>query len=547
MSKTTTIPDALINAPRLTLTERQLHDLEMLMVGGFAPLTGFLNEDDYLGVVKDMRLVSGALWPIPVVLDVSGGYAVGDSLILTDSFGTPLAYMKIESVYQPDKQVEALSVYGTDDLTHPGVRYLFEQTHDTYLGGTITPLSMPVRDDFAEFRYTPESLKAYFKEKGISTVVGFQTRNPVHRAHFELMKHAGEKFNAHVLLHPVVGPTKDDDIDYKTRVRSYRHLHESRMQDFATLALLPLAMRMAGPREALWHALIRKNYGVTHFIVGRDHAGPGKNKDGEPFYGLFDAEALVTNHADELGMTIIPGREMVYVEELDSFMPREEVEAGHTPKTISGTEVRRMLRTNEPIPEWFSFPETVEELRLGILREQKRGVVIFFTGLSGAGKSTIARKLVSVLEERGKTVSLLDGDVVRHHLSKGLGFSREDRNENITRIGFVAAEIAKHGGVAVCSAIAPYEEGRAKNRMLIEKSGSSYIEVFVATPLSVCQERDVKGLYQKARQGMLKNFTGLDDPYEIPSRPELIIDTSDATPDEGVEAIIDTLTRRGLL
>lgn len=540
----------LLTAPRLPLTERQLYDLEMLMVGGFAPLDGFLNEADYHSVVERMRLAGGALWPIPVVLDVpeDAPYQEGDTIVLTDQFGAPLALFTIESSYTPDKAIEARMVYGTTDDTHPGVRYLFSSTHPRYLGGSIAPLSLPGHEDFVSLRKTPKELREHFREKGYEKVVAFQTRNPVHRAHYELMKHAGETHGAHVLLHPVVGPTKEDDIDYKTRVRSYRRLYDSYMRDFATLSLLPLAMRLAGPREALWHARIRKNYGATHFIVGRDHAGPGNDKTGAPFYGMFDAEALVSSHAQELGMTIIPGREMVYIEELQTYMPRELADETHTVKTISGTQVRKMLREGTEIPEWFSFPETVAELRRGIAREKNIGAVIFFTGLSGAGKSTIARALASRIdEEYGKTVTLLDGDVVRLQLSRGLGFSREERDANVERIGFVAAEIARHGGIAVCSAIAPYEASRRKNRIRTTFANGLYVEVHVSTPLAVCMERDSKGLYQKAQQGLLKHFTGIDDPYESPSSPEIVIDTSTTPLAEAVGMVVAYLEKAGAL
>lgn len=539
----------LTRLPRLTLTDRQLFDLEQILVGGFEPLTGFLNERDYKSVVESMRLTSSALWPMPIVLDVpeDHGRKIGERIILCDRFGNPVAFFNVESIYQPDKQKEAGFVYGTEDKTHPGVKYLFEDTHNVYLGGTVEPVALAPAHDFTELRLTPSELKARFKELGWSTIVAFQTRNPIHRAHFEIIKRAVENLGAKALVHPVVGLTKEGDMDYISRVRAYRRLVENRMKDFALLALLPIAMRMAGPREALWHALIRKNYGATHFIVGRDHAGPGRDLNGKPFYGPYDAQKLAAQYEKELEIGIVPVKEMAYVEEEDIYVPADELKPHQQTKTISGTQFRAMLRAGEPIPEWFSFPEVVDELRRAVSKEKRRGGVVFLTGLSGAGKSTIAHILHQrLLELYDRSITLLDGDVVRLHLSKGLGFSHEDRNTNIERIGFVASEIAKHGGIAICSAIAPYRESRNANRRRIEKEGV-YIEVHVKAPLEVCEARDTKGLYKKARAGYLKNFTGIDDPYEIPENPELTIDTTEMNSESAANIIIDFLKKRGLL
>lgn len=533
----------------MNLTDRQLFDLELILSGGFAPLTGFLEEADYKSVVDTMRLISGALWPMPIVLDVprSHGKKVGDELILCDRFGNPVALFTIASIYEPDKLHEAQMVYGSTNEEHPGVKYLLKETKEIYFGGPVSLISYSPKYDFVELRRTPDELKREFAQRGWDKVVAFQTRNPIHRAHFELVRRAAEKTGAKALIQPVVGLTKEGDIDYISRVRAYKRLVETRMKDWAMLSLLPLAMRMAGPREAVWHAIIRRNHGATHFIIGRDHAGPGKDSTGKPFYEPYAAQELALALENELGIKIITSQEMHYIPKDDAYLPADELQPHHETKNISGTEFRRMLRSGEEMPEWFSFPEVIEELRKAAEKEKRRGATVFFTGLSGAGKSTIAHVLFSkLLEIQDRSVTLLDGDVVRQNLSKGLGFSREDRNINIERIGYVAAEITKHGGIALCAAIAPFEEPRERNRALIEKTGT-YLEVYVSTPLDVCEKRDTKGLYKKARSGELKQFTGIDDPYEVPTHPEIVIDTSVMDAPAAAEMIIEELKRRGVV
>lgn len=527
-SKSVFSPVEAMKFPQLVLTQRQFFDLELILNGGFSPLQGFLNEADYRNVVKEMRLADGTLWPIPIVLDVSedAPYAVGDYVTLIDVYNNPIAVLAVESRYMPDRIMEAVQVYGTQDQTHFGVRSILSDTKPIYLGGTIFAVALPKYQDFIEHRHRPEELKKLFKERGWNKIIAFQTRNPMHRAHFEIVDRSAKEHGAHILIHPVVGMTKEGDIDYVTRVRSYQKLIDTRMKDRALLSLLPLAMRMAGPREALWHALIRKNYGATHFIVGRDHAGPGKDAKGVPFYGPYDAQNLVKQFENEIGITIVPMKEMAYVKELDVYLSEEELKPEHTVMSVSGTEFRKKLFAGEKIPEWFSFPEVIDELERLVSSEQKKGIVVFFTGLSGSGKSTIARYLQAIINEKlAKSVTLLDGDVVRKHLFRDLGFSREDRDANIERIGFVASEVARHGGIAICAAIAPFAEARQKNRELVETVGH-YIEVFVNTPIEECEARDVKGLYAKARRGELAGFTGVNDPYEIPEKPEFTFDTS---------------------
>ena len=539
----------LLTLPRFNLKDRQLFDLEMLMVEGFAPLRGFMTRTDYDSVVDDMRLKSGELFPIPVVLDVpeSFPHEVGERIVLCDQYGNPMAVMTIESRWHPDKDREVKEVYGTDDTLHPGVRYVMNQMHDVYIGGPVETVNLPKRHDFVDVRFTPAELKARFKERGWSEVVAFQTRNPMHRVHFELVRRAHEKTGLPVLVHPVVGMTREGDIDYITRVHTYRVVCEKYGKDFTQLALLPLAMRMAGPREALWHMIVRKNYGCTHLIVGRDHAGPGKNKEGEPFYGPYEARELAIRYQDEVGIRVVPSDELAYVPGRGEYVAADELEEGEETEGISGTEFRRRLFADEPIPEWFSFPESIAELKVGVEKQRRRGVTLFFTGLSGAGKSTIASILASrLLELQDREVTFLDGDIIRNHLTSELGFSKEHRDLNVSRVGYVASEITKHGGIAICSLIAPYHTARQKARELVESHGT-FIEVYVSTPLSVCEERDTKGLYEKARQGLITGFTGIDDPYETPGSAELVLDGGEGTPEQHAEAVIDHLKARGFI
>ena len=547
--------DLALDYPRLTLTERQLCDLEMLTTGAFSPLTGFMTEEEYVSVRDTMRLPArsaggqGTLWPMPIILDVpvNHPYTLGQDILLCDTYGNPLATLAIESIFTPDKSKEAELVFGTKEELHYGVRYLFKHTHPVYIGGPVTGLALTQKHDFSSLRYTPRELREWFAANGWNKIIAFQTRNPMHRAHFEIVKRALEDHNAKLLIHPAVGLTKDGDIDYATRVSIYKIISEKYLPEISKVALLPIAMRMGGPREAIWHAIIRRNHGATHFIVGRDHAGPGKNAAGDNFYGPYDAQNAAKAHAPEIGLTIIDPKEMVYVEEHSTYFPFDAVPARTTVKNISGTQFRSMLRSGAEIPEWFSFPEVVTELRKSVEREERRGFVLFFTGLSGAGKSTIASIVAArITEQYKRPVTLLDGDVVRNHLSKGLGFSKADRDANIERIGFVAAEIARHGGITICAAIAPYESARNTNRETISKQGT-YIEIFVDTPLEACEARDTKGLYRKARAGELKGFTGIDDPYEVPTNSEIILNTASLTPHESADLILAYLRDKNLL
>jgi len=537
--------------PSWQLTPRQICDLELILNGGFDPLNGFLNQDDYDSVLSDMRLQSGSIWPVPITLDVTQEFAetvsIGDKIVLRDHEYFALAILTVESIWEPDKQSEAQSVFGTEDEKHSGVNYLLNESNPVYIGGALEKIELPRHYDFSEFRHSPEALKRQFAELNWNKIVGFQTRNPLHRAHIEMNLNASKELDAGILIHPVVGMTKPGDVDHYTRVRCYKAAMPRFPENSAILSLLPLAMRMAGPREALCHALIRKNYGCTHFIVGRDHASPGNGADGEPFYGPYDAQDLLKKHEKEIGIEMVPFKMMVYVENDKKYFPVDEIPEGSESKSISGSELRQLLRDGAEIPEWFSYPEVVDELRKTKPKQNKRGFTIFFTGLSGSGKSTLANALmVKLLEDGRRPVTLLDGDIVRTHLSSELGFSKKDRSVNVRRIGFVASEITKNGGIAICAPIAPYEADRRFNRELIEPLGG-YIEVYVNTPLEICEARDAKGLYAKARAGTLKEFTGISDPYEEPQTAEIVQSSVEEEPAEIVEKITDKLKKEKYL
>jgi len=537
--------------PSWDLTPRQICDLELLLNGGFSPLRGFMTRADYESVVRDMRLADGALWPIPVTLDVTeelaGRLRSGDWLSLRDPEGVMLAALEVSDVWQPDRGTEAEAVFGSTNPSHPGVDHLLKQTQRHYVAGRLEGVHSPVHYDYRDLRHTPAQLRAQFSMFGWRRVVAFQTRNPLHRAHLELTIRAAKESEASLLIHPVVGMTKPGDVDHYTRVRCYQAIMPSYPHGSVMLSLLPLAMRMAGPREAVWHGIIRRNHGVTHLIVGRDHAGPGSDASGKPFYGPYDAQDMFRKHERELGVTMLPFHQMVYVEDRDEYMPEDEVPDGSRVLSISGTEQRRRLNEGKELPAWFTPPAVASELRRSYPPRSHQGVTVFFTGLSGSGKSTIASALlVKLLEIGGRPVTLLDGDLVRKHLSSELGFSKEHRDLNIRRIGFVAAEITRNGGVAVCAPIAPYDATRREVRRMVE-SGGGFVLVHVATPLEVCEARDRKGLYAKARAGVLKEFTGISDPYEEPADADIVIDTTSITPEEAAQDVILHLEREGYI
>jgi sulfate adenylyltransferase len=533
------------------LTPRQVCDLELLMNGGFFPLKGFLGEADYDGVVENMRLADGTLWPMPVTLDVSEAFAAGvepgQDIALRDPEGVILAILSITDKWTPNKAREAEAVFGADDAAHPAVNYLHHKAGPVYLGGPVIGIQQPVHYDFRARRNTPNELRAFFRKLGWRRIVAFQTRNPLHRAHQELTFRAAREAQANLLIHPVVGMTKPGDIDHFTRVRCYEAVLDQYPSSTTTLSLLNLAMRMGGPREAVWHGIIRRNHGCTHMIVGRDHAGPGKNSAGEDFYDPYAAQELFAKHEAEIGVEMVDFKQMVYVQEKAQYEPRDEVEEGMTILDISGTELRRRLQEGLEIPDWFSFPAVVDELRRTRPPRAKQGFTVFFTGFSGSGKSTIANALmIKLMEMGGRPVTLLDGDLVRKHLSSELGFSREHRDLNIRRIGYVASEITKNGGIAICAPIAPYAATRRAVREEIEAFGA-FLEIHVATSIEECERRDRKGLYKLAREGKIKEFTGISDPYDVPQNPELRLDTENLDVDYCAQQVVLKLEQMGLI
>lgn len=531
------------------LNDRQICDLELLLNGAFNPLKGFMNKKDYNSVRDNMRLANGSLWPIPINLDVTENFSeqinFGDKIVLRDKEGFPLALLTISDIWKPDLLLEAELVYGTKDIIHPGVNYLLNSTNKFYVGGILNGISYPRHYDYIKFRYSPEDLKKIFKNLGWKKIIAFQTRNPLHCAHVEMTKRALNENNAKLLIHPVVGMTKPGDVNHHTRLRCYQSVLKRYEEGDAILSLIPLAMRMGGPREAVWHAIIRKNYGCSHLIVGRDHAGPGKDSEGQVFYGPYDAQNLLMKYQDEIGIKMIPFKFMVYLPKEDTYEIIDDVKSGVDYKTISGTELRSLLDQGKGIPSWFTYPEVAKELEKSRPPLTSRGLTIFFTGLSGSGKSTLANALlVKFLEEGSRPVTLLDGDIVRTHLSSELGFSKAHRSLNVQRIGYVASEITKNGGVAICAPIAPYKLDRKVNRRLISKVGG-YIEIYVNTSLEKCEERDVKGLYAKARKGLIPEFTGISDPYEEPQNAEIVINSSGSSPKILVERIYSAIIKTG--
>jgi len=535
--------------PSWDLTPRQICDLELVLVGGFSPLKGFMGRQDYESVCKSMRLADGTLWPIPITLDVSDELAeklnAGSSLALRDPEGVMLAALHVEETWKPDLDAEAQQVFGTQDTRHPAVAHLKNKSHGTYISGRLEGIQPPVHYDFRDLRLDPTTVRRRLTRLGWLRVVAFQTRNPMHRAHHELTLRAAKEVEANLLIHPVVGVTKPGDLDHYTRVHCYEAILDRYPQKTVMLSLLPLAMRMGGPREAVWHAIIRKNYGCTHFIVGRDHAGPGNDSEGKPFYGPYDAQEMMLKHQEELGVEMVPFRHMVYVEDKDEYFPVDDVPENSRVLNLSGTDLRERLSSGREIPEWFTFPDVSAALQVRHPPRRNQGFTVFFTGLSGSGKSTIANALmVKFLEMGGRPVTLLDGDMVRKNLSSELGFSKEHRNINIRRIGYVASEITKNGGIAICAPIAPYDSVRSEVRDGIQPLGG-FVLIHVDTPIEVCEQRDRKGLYAKARAGIIKEFTGISDPYESPQDADVVIDTTELSPEQAAQQILLHLEREG--
>lgn len=533
---------------QVRLTPRALCDLELLATGGFSPLRRFMARRDYERVLGEMRLSDGTVFPLPVTLNFTpdAGVRLDQEIALTDDHNNLLALMRVEEIFEWDRDEEARAVCGTTDPRHPLVAEM-NTWGELCASGHLRVLALPHHHDFKSLRLTAAEVRARLAGLGHPNVVAFQTRNPLHRAHEELTTRAARSVDGTLLLHPVVGLTKPGDIDHFTRVRSYRILAERYYDPQRTvLALLPLAMRMAGPREALWHAIIRRNYGANHLIVGRDHASPGLDSHGRPFYGATAAQELVARYEAETGVRAVPFAEMVYLADEDRYEERGHIPTGARTVTLSGTEVREdYLRRGQPLPDWFTRPEVAAVLAKSHPPRHRQGFCLWFTGLSGAGKSTTAEIVAIRLLEHGRRATLLDGDVVRTHLSKGLNFSKEDRDTNVRRIGFVASEIVRHGGAVLCAAVSPYHATRNECRALV--GAENFIEVFVDTPLEVCEARDTKGMYQQARDGRIKNFTGIDDPYEPPLSPEIRLETVARSAEKNADLVFDYLVQQGFM
>jgi sulfate adenylyltransferase len=534
--------------PSLQLSERSVCDLELLATGAFSPLDRFMGQEDAQRVLHEMRLARGTLFPLPITLptEATTGLHLDQQVALRNSKNELLGVMTIEEIYPWDLKETAQQALGTTDPRHPLVAEM-HRWGKLNVSGKLQVLQLPKHYDFQSLRLRPAQTRAVLERIGCPNVVAFQTRNPLHRVHEELTRRAVAEVGGVLFLHPVVGLTKPGDVDHYTRVRTYKALAERYFEpDRMLLSLLPLAMRMAGPREALWHALIRRNYGANSLIVGRDHASPGLDSQGKSFYGPYDAQELVSRFSQELGVTMVPFRELVYLPDEDRYEEISKVPAQTRTASISGTQVREdYLNNGKTLPAWFTRPEVAEILAETYPPRHRQGVCIWFTGLSGAGKSTTAEVLTGFLLEQGRQVTVLDGDVVRTHLSKGLGFSTEDRNTNIRRIGYVAAEIVRHGGVVICAAVSPYRATRNDVRNMVGKD--HFVEAFVDTPLEVCESRDTKGMYAKARRGEIQGFTGIDDPYEAPLGPEIILTTTDKTSEENARAILDYLRVQGFV
>ena len=539
------------NISSLTLSLKQQCDLEMISNGAFSPLSTFNNQKDYEEILLNNKLSNGLVWPIPIVLDVPDQFLKSldknEYISLRNTEGFLLAILKVKEFWAPNKKEEANLVFKSNDPNHPGVDYLFNHTNNNYISGELVPIQENKYFDFTHLRKSPQEVRDFFRLNNWKDVIAFQTRNPMHRAHYELTKLAMDEHNSKLLIHPVIGMSKPGDIDHFTRVKCYQHIIKYYPENSVELSLINLAMRMAGPKEALWHAIIRKNYGCNHIIIGRDHAGPGVNAEGKPYYQPYDAQELIAQYQEELEIKMVPFKEMVFAKNKKTYLPLDKIEQDDPIEKLSGTQFKELLQQRTEIPTWYSFPEVIHELRKRFPKLHNQGLTVFFTGLSGAGKSTLANAIMyKLMETEDRPITLLDGDIVRQHLSSELGFSKEDRDIHVKRIGYVASEITKHGGVAICAPIAPYSNTRKVVRNMIDEVGS-FVEIHVATPLSVCEERDTKGLYKQARAGKILDFTGVSDPYEEPENPEITVDTSDITVEESSALILDKLRSLKLL
>ena len=543
-----------LDMPSVTLSQRQLCDVELMMNGGFTPLDGFMDRESYTHVLESMRLPGGELWPMPVTLDIGRELAKkigpGARIALRDQEGLILAVLDVSATWEPDKRAEAQQVYGTTSGRHPGVRHLYERTGEVYAGGRVLGVQLPTHYDYQELRHSPRELGRFFDRLGWRRIIAFHTSRPMHKREREMTLQAAREVQGHLLLHPVVGVTMHRDLGHFARIKCYQEILRHYPQQLAVLSLLPLAIRGAGPREALWHAIVRRNYGCTDFIVERDHASPGHPAiaASEDFYPSHAAQELARRHEDELGISIVFANRLGYSPKARRFVP---IGDGGIPEEDSvpfgDAELAARLSREEEVPDWFTYPEVIDRLRAVHPPPREQGITLFFTGLSGSGKSTLAKIMYGkFIEEGRRSVTLLDGDIVRHHLSNELGFSKAHRDINVRRIGFVASEITKNGGVAICAPIAPYAGTRRDVREMVEAHGAM-IEIYVCTPLETCEARDRKGLYAKARKGIIPEFTGISDPYEEPEHPEITIDTTDLTPMQAAQEIFLHLFAKGFL
>jgi len=539
--------------PAVLLSQRQKCDLELLVTGALSPLTGFMTQKEYESVINNASLPDGTVWPIPYYIDLTEEQAesinVGDVIALRDIEGFMPAVMTVESKWQPDKSLEAENVYGTTDAEHPGVDYLMNTVGDVYIGGRVDAIELPFNYDFEALRFTPAELRQHFEKLGWRSIVAFHTSKPMHAVHYEMTMRASKQANAHILIHPVVGMAKPGDLHYYSRVHCYEAILKQYPKSLVSLALIPMAMRMAGPREALMNAIIRQNYGCTHYIVGTEHAGPPNVRDsGKRFYTTGASQKYVDQYKDDIDIEIINIEELCYDEDKERFMTRTgSKQALCSSESFSNSRILNSLLKQEDIPAWVTFPEVLEALNKSYPPRSQQGLTLFFTGFSGSGKSTLARIIYAKFIEEGKRpVTLLDGDVVRLNLSSELGFSKKDRNTNVRRIGYVASEITKNRGVAICAPIAPYNEIRREVRNKIEEYGS-FIEIHVSTSIEECENRDRKGLYAKARKGIIPEFTGISDPYDVPENPEIRVDTKDVSPVQAAQDIYLYLIREGYI
>ncbi|WP_045217156.1 bifunctional sulfate adenylyltransferase/adenylylsulfate kinase [Desulfonatronovibrio magnus] len=538
--------------PSIDLNQRQLCDLELLLNRAFYPLSGYMGQKDYESVLTSMRLTDGTVWPVPICLDVTQKAADtlkhGTNLALRDEEGFLLAILKVSETWQHDKPTYARAVYGTDDPeAHPGVRKHYQEMQDWFVAGSIEGLHLPLHYDFAELRTTPAETHRIFAQRGWRKVAGFQTEEHLHCAHREMVLQAAREAGANLFIQPVVGRAGPEDLDHFTLVRCYQEFIKTFPRNMIQLGLIPLEKRLAGPRQALLEAIVRRNYGCTHFMVKDDHGDPFAGNNHERFYSPGASQELIQSLEQDVDIRMIPLQNMVYVEEKAQYFPVDQVQENMQVKEISSAELKRRLEYDLDIPEWFSFPGVVQELKKAYPPRHRQGFTVFITGLSGSGKSTLAKVLyVRFMEMRTRPVTLLDGDIVRKNLSSELTFSKDHRNLNVQRIGFVASEITKNRGIAICAPIAPYNESRHTVREMISPYGG-FVEIFMSTPLEICEQRDRKGIYAKARAGIIKGVTGIDDPYEAPQSPELSIDTTRLTPTEAAQEVFLFLEEQGYI